>query len=65
MVNKIDPSPIPDGTNDSVNVDALMDMHASMNELHRHNQTLGDDIYNIRQCKQDSNPVEEMELLDL
>ena len=40
-------------------------MCVAMDELHHHNQTLKDGIYNIKQCQQNSNLLKEFELLDL
>lgn len=47
MVNMRSLSSMPESTNISGDVYALAEMHASMDELCRHNQMLKDDIHNI------------------
>lgn len=64
MVNMIALSPTPIGTNNSGDVNALVEMHTAMDELRHHNQTLEDDVHNIGQHQKDSNPQEDMELFD-
>lgn len=36
--------------------EAMAEMRDAMDELHRHNLTLEDDVYNIRQHQHESNP---------
>lgn len=64
MVNMRSLSSMPESTNISGDVYALAETHASMDELCRHNQTLKDDIHNIIERQHESNPLEDMELLD-
>lgn len=64
MVNMRASSPTPEGTSGSSVVDALAEMCVSMDELRRHNQTLEDDVLNTRQLQQETNPSEEMKLLN-
>lgn len=40
-----------EGTNGIDDDDALVEMHDAMYKLHHHNQTLEDDVHNIRQCQ--------------
>lgn len=55
---------MPKDTSDSGDVEALAEMHAAIDELHRHNQALEDDVHNIRQWQYESNHPEEMKFLD-
>lgn len=64
MVIRRDPSHMTEGTRGRSDVDALAEMCSTMDELHHHNKTPKDDIHNIKQHQQESNPLEEMELLD-
>lgn len=64
MVNIRAPSTTLEGTSNNGDVDAMTEMHATMDELRHHNQTLEDDVHNIRQRQQKPNPPKEMELLD-
>lgn len=64
MVNMRASSLTPEGTSGSGVVDALAKIRVSMDELRRYNQTLEDDVLNIRQLQQETNPSEEMELLN-
>ena len=63
-VNRRAPSPKLEGTNNSGDADTLVEMCAAMEELNCYNQALEDDVYNIRQHQQESNPPKEMDLLD-
>lgn len=45
-----------DGTSGSGNVDSLAEMCATMEEIRRQNQTLEDNILNIWQHQQETNP---------
>lgn len=64
MVNMRSPSPTSQGTNGSGDAYTLVEMCVFMDKLRRHNQTLEDDIHNIGQHQQESNPPLEMELLN-
>lgn len=44
---------MPEGTSDIGDIDALVLKRVTINELHRHNHTLEDDVQNIRQNQQD------------
>lgn len=48
MVNMRVPSLTPEGTSGSGDVDTLAEICAAMDELRHHNQTLEDEIHNIR-----------------
>lgn len=48
MVNMRVPSPTPEGTSGSGDVNVLEEMRVIMDELRRHNHTLEDDVHNIR-----------------
>lgn len=61
MVNRRDPSHTPKGISGRNYVKNLAEMHAIMDELSLHNQTLEGDVHNNRQCQQNSNPPEDME----
>lgn len=64
MNSRREPSHTLDGTSGIGDVDALAEMRSTMDELHHHNQKLEDNIHNNIQHQYDSNPLEEMELLD-
>lgn len=40
---------MPEGTSGSGDVDPMVEMHAVIDELQFHNQTLKDGVYNIKQ----------------
>lgn len=42
----------------------IMQMCAVMNDLHRHNQTLQDNVLHIQQCHQEKGVMDELEVLD-
>lgn len=42
----------------------MVEMCAAMDELRHQNQTLEENVINIRQHHQETNPLEEMEILD-
>lgn len=60
----MDPSPMPEVTSGSGDANALAEMPATIDELHCQNQTLEDNVHNIRQFQEESNPLKEMEVLD-
>lgn len=65
MVNMRSLSFTLEGTNSSDDANTLAEIRASMDELCRYNHMLKEDTQNIRECQQESNPLKEMELLDL
>lgn len=60
MVNKRSSSPTLEGTSGNDDADTFTEKYAAMGELHRHNQTLEDDIHNIKIFQHDFSPLEEM-----
>lgn len=64
MVNKGALSHTSEGTSISGDTNVLTDMHAAMNGPCHQNQTLENNILNIRQRQQESSPPKEMEALD-
>ena len=48
----------------SINVNDIAEMYAFTDELHYKNQALEDNVLNVRQRQQETNPQEEMEVLD-
>lgn len=56
MDNKRDPSPTLEDTNGSGDSNALKKMRAFMEEPHHQNHTLEDNVHNIKQRQQESNP---------
>ena len=63
MVNRRVSSPTIEDTSNTGDADVVAKMHVVMDELQRNNQ-MNDDVHNIKQRQQESNPLEEMELLD-
>lgn len=57
MVNMRVPSYKLESTNNSGDADALEEKCVAIYKLCRHNQTLEDDVYNIRQHQHESNPL--------
>lgn len=51
MVNKIVLSPTPKGTSGTGDANVVVEMRASLDKLWCHNQTLEDDVHNIRQLQ--------------
>lgn len=55
---------MPEGTNGTGDIDAMVKICTAIDELRSHNQMLEDDVQNIKQCQHEVSPSEEMELLD-
>ena len=64
MVNMRASSPTPKGTSGSGDVNTLVEMHAVMDKLHRHSQTLDENVHNIRQHQYESNHPWDIEVLN-
>lgn len=63
MVNRRVSSLTLKDTISSGDTDVVAEMRVVMDELQRHNQRVEDDVHNITQHQQESNPLEEMKLL--
>lgn len=65
VVNRRTPSLTLEDISGSGDANALAEMYVAIDELRHKNQTQKDNIHNIRQSQQESNPLKEIEMLDL